>query len=237
VTGLLPSQVLDRLADLDQTQAYLAQMIGVSEKHLSQVMTGHVAGSLPLWESIAKALGLQLTLAAHPAEPAPVASRQPLRELAEWLVKLDDPGSEERREVTLTQIVSAAAAAIVAAEESAAPVANRKTVTDVLREFAQGEPDGENDGWVLFADNLDDFNGALLAAGVFRSEAEVKAEALEEFAREMDEQAALWSTPTNRADIPETWDSHHLIVRNASEIACKNAAKDARAAAARLAAS
>jgi hypothetical protein len=46
------------------------------------------------------------------------------------------------------------------------PAVSAKAVSDVLREFSNGEP-VDGDGWVLFADNLDDFHGALVAAGVF----------------------------------------------------------------------
>ena len=46
------------------------------------------------------------------------------------------------------------------------PVVSAQAVSDVLREFANGEP-VDDDGWVLFADELSDFHGALLAAGVF----------------------------------------------------------------------
>jgi len=38
----------------------------------------------------------------------------------------------------------------------------------VLREFSNGEPAADDDGWVLFADDLSDFHGALVAAGVAR---------------------------------------------------------------------
>src|SRR5207302_1429275 len=72
---------------------------------------------------------------------------------------------------------------------------------------------------------------ALLAAGVFRDEAEVKAEAAAEAlhmaADELDATARGWKTPALK-DIPEDWDAHHLTVRNASEIALTNAARAIR---------
>jgi hypothetical protein len=61
---------------------------------------------------------------------------------------------------------------------ASAPVANRERVAEVLHGFSNGEP-VDGDGWVLFADELEDFANALLAAGVFRDEATVKAELAE----------------------------------------------------------
>lgn len=34
------------------TQAHLAQMVGISEKHLSQLLTGKVEGSISLWDRL-----------------------------------------------------------------------------------------------------------------------------------------------------------------------------------------
>lgn len=42
---------------------------------------------------------------------------QPLYDLAEWLVALDEPGSQERRTVTMAQIINRARAALGETEE------------------------------------------------------------------------------------------------------------------------
>ena len=54
-------------------------------------------------------------------------------------------------------------------------IVSRERFAEVMREFGHHE---EGFGWVLFADNLDDFHAALLAAGVFRDEAAEADEAL-----------------------------------------------------------
>lgn len=56
----------------------------------------------------------------------------------------------------------------------------------------------------------------------------IRAEALLALAVEFDKQAAEWDTPM---PIPEGWDSHHIIVRGATQTALVNAAKAARKAA------
>jgi transcriptional regulator with XRE-family HTH domain len=49
------------------TQKDLARYLGISEKHVSQVLTGKVAGHLPLIERMAQAVGLSLLVTAtHP---------------------------------------------------------------------------------------------------------------------------------------------------------------------------
>jgi hypothetical protein len=72
--------------------------------------------------------------------------------------------------------------------EEPTPVASRERVADVLREFGHEESDSDN-GWVLFADDINDFYTALLAAGVFRDETEVKAEARQQAARSIRDDA------------------------------------------------
>lgn len=47
----------------------------------------------------------------------------------------------------------------------------------------------------------------------------------EEIAQALDARADEWDTPW---PVPEGWDSHHVIVRGASQTAMKNAAKLAR---------
>jgi hypothetical protein len=209
-------------------------------------------------------------------EVAPQAD--PLRVLAEWLIKLDDPGNENRRTVTLTQIISRAAAAIVAAEETHTPAARLRLAwksarrraslatrafyaeADAARELeaaavASPERVAEAIGTIsglsgqhgvahsydgscaLCKGDPQRITDALRAAGVFRAEAVAKAEALEEFAHGLDHIAGEWAIPSQVADIPETWDAHHLVVRGATQHAFLNAANKARATASRLRAS
>jgi transcriptional regulator with XRE-family HTH domain len=42
------------------TQKDLARYLGLSEKHVSQMLTGRVTGTLPLIEAMASAVGLSL---------------------------------------------------------------------------------------------------------------------------------------------------------------------------------
>lgn len=100
-----------------------------------------------------------------------------------------------------------------------APVANRERVVEVLAHGGRTPH--------LAAQQAD----ALLAAGVIRDEATVKAEALNWAADELAKASADWATPTRMQDIPEGWDAHHLIVRGANENALRNASNTLRAAA------
>lgn len=45
------------------TQKDLARYLGISEKHVSQVLTGKVIGHLPTIEAMASAVGLSLSVA------------------------------------------------------------------------------------------------------------------------------------------------------------------------------
>ena len=53
----------------------------------------------------------------------------------------------------------------------------------------------------------------------------IRQQVAEQIAVALDARAAAWTTPN---PVPEGWDSHHLIVRGASELANDNAAKIAR---------
>jgi hypothetical protein len=162
-------------------------------------------------------------LAAHPAEPAPVASREALEKVIDQAGSLKVGGTLwplDRENVR--EIADALLAAGVFTEPET-PVVSRERVGLVLAE-AICDPK-----WSLL-----DLADALLAAGVFRDEATVKAEAAAEAlhmaADELDAAARGWKTPALK-DIPEDWDAHHLTVRNASEIALTNAARAIRRAA------
>lgn len=50
------------LKDEAVSQAWLADYLGVSEKHLSQMLTGKANGSVYLWVEMATALGYSWTL-------------------------------------------------------------------------------------------------------------------------------------------------------------------------------
>lgn len=41
-------------------QRQIAEAVGISEKHLSQLMTGHAMGSLRLWQDILDVVGIRL---------------------------------------------------------------------------------------------------------------------------------------------------------------------------------
>lgn len=58
----LRTAVLDTLRSRDVTQHALADMAGMSVKHVNQMLTGRVCGSLDAWDTLFAALGMQLAL-------------------------------------------------------------------------------------------------------------------------------------------------------------------------------
>lgn len=59
------------LAETDTTQASLAEQLGISQKHMSQVLRGHVSLSLGMAERISAAIGLRLDVALTPLTEKP----------------------------------------------------------------------------------------------------------------------------------------------------------------------
>lgn len=49
-----------RLWELQWTQARLADEVGTSEKHISQVLGGHAGGSFEWWDRVLDALGIEV---------------------------------------------------------------------------------------------------------------------------------------------------------------------------------
>lgn len=54
------------LMETDTTQAALAEQLGITQKHMSQVLRGHVSLSLAMAERISAAIGLRLDVALTP---------------------------------------------------------------------------------------------------------------------------------------------------------------------------
>lgn len=52
-----------------QSQAALARKVGLSQKHVSQMMTGRVVGSLRSWQALADAAGVRVSFTITPREP------------------------------------------------------------------------------------------------------------------------------------------------------------------------
>jgi transcriptional regulator with XRE-family HTH domain len=48
----LRERLLDALARRHMSQADLARAAGISQKHLSQLMTGHAEGTLTMWQDL-----------------------------------------------------------------------------------------------------------------------------------------------------------------------------------------
>jgi hypothetical protein len=91
-----------------------------------------------------------------------------------------------------------------------------------LHELAKGDA---NQDLIAELENLDRI--VLDMATEMREVADpaIRQQVAEQIAQALDARAAAWTTPN---PVPEGWDSHHLIVRGASELANDNAAKIAR---------
>jgi hypothetical protein len=50
--AVLAAEVRAGLRESQGTQSWLAWKVGISEKHLSQMLTGRAEGSLPMWEAL-----------------------------------------------------------------------------------------------------------------------------------------------------------------------------------------
>jgi transcriptional regulator with XRE-family HTH domain len=65
----LRAEVLLRVKAQHSTQAALAARVGISRKHLSQVLSGRVKGSPELLDRIARAVGLRIAVVIAEDEP------------------------------------------------------------------------------------------------------------------------------------------------------------------------
>jgi transcriptional regulator with XRE-family HTH domain len=72
----LRAEVRARVRARNGTQASLAAAIGITPKHLSQVLTGKVAGSPQLLDRIAGAVGLRIVIMATGRDPVPLTPDQ-----------------------------------------------------------------------------------------------------------------------------------------------------------------
>jgi transcriptional regulator with XRE-family HTH domain len=66
----LRNKVRARLRAQGATQAGLAWHLGITEKHVSQLLTGKVDGTPEMLDALARAVGLRITLAEGDAAPA-----------------------------------------------------------------------------------------------------------------------------------------------------------------------
>jgi predicted XRE-type DNA-binding protein len=60
IQGLLISEIRAELCRRDMTQSELAVLVGITDKHMSQLLTGRAVGALPLWSALLTALGITL---------------------------------------------------------------------------------------------------------------------------------------------------------------------------------
>jgi transcriptional regulator with XRE-family HTH domain len=67
----LRREVKARLREQGATQASLARYLGITEKHLSQLLTGKTDGSPEMLDRLAAAAGLRIVITDAP-EPGPV---------------------------------------------------------------------------------------------------------------------------------------------------------------------
>jgi transcriptional regulator with XRE-family HTH domain len=56
VQDVLAAEVRARMEELTIRQRDLAMVVGISEKHLSQMLTGRSQGSLAMWDKLLEAL-------------------------------------------------------------------------------------------------------------------------------------------------------------------------------------
>jgi hypothetical protein len=68
--AVLAAEVRAGLREGPGTQSWLAWKVGISEKHLSQMLTGKAEGSLPVWEALLVQVGRWPSL----AKPDPSSS-------------------------------------------------------------------------------------------------------------------------------------------------------------------
>jgi transcriptional regulator with XRE-family HTH domain len=69
----LRAEVRARLKARHVTQASLAAHLGISSKHLNQILIGKVTGSPDLLARLAEAMGMQIAIVITDREPAPLA--------------------------------------------------------------------------------------------------------------------------------------------------------------------
>lgn len=60
IQRMLVGAVRDRLRELDVTQEWLAETIGITPKHMSQMMQGKASGSFAVWQKIMDALEIEV---------------------------------------------------------------------------------------------------------------------------------------------------------------------------------
>jgi transcriptional regulator with XRE-family HTH domain len=69
--------VLTNIRAQKSTQAALAAHLGVSPKHMSQILTGKVNGSPEMLERIAEAAGLHIAVVVGENDPVPLPAAAP----------------------------------------------------------------------------------------------------------------------------------------------------------------
>jgi len=69
----LRAEVERRIAAQHSTQAALAAHLGITPKHVNQILRGHVNGSPDMLDRIAAAVGLRIAIVVGEAEPVPLA--------------------------------------------------------------------------------------------------------------------------------------------------------------------
>jgi transcriptional regulator with XRE-family HTH domain len=72
----LRAEVRSRLEARHVTQASLAAHLGISPKHLNQILSGKVTGSPDLLARMAEAMGMQIAIVVTDREPVPLAADQ-----------------------------------------------------------------------------------------------------------------------------------------------------------------
>jgi hypothetical protein len=71
VLGQMSSSVRRALRERNRSQRWLADRCGITEKHLSQMLTGSIDGSFSLWERVLAEVGLALVVAVRDGDGWP----------------------------------------------------------------------------------------------------------------------------------------------------------------------
>jgi transcriptional regulator with XRE-family HTH domain len=90
----LRSKVKARLRAQGATQAGLAWHLGITEKHVSQLLTGKVDGTPEMLDRLARSVGLRITLADADSAPSIPGRRKPREPDPTFLAAIGGGGAE-----------------------------------------------------------------------------------------------------------------------------------------------
>ena len=69
----MSTAVREALLERNRSQRWLAARVGISEKHVSQMLTGSIEGSLDVWDDMLRELDLALAIVPRDKHGWPIA--------------------------------------------------------------------------------------------------------------------------------------------------------------------